>query len=66
MKIKMLETRPGSENGYVVTDYEAGKEYNVGDALGRAFIDAGCAEAVGDKPKVDAPADKPAPARKAK
>ena len=66
MKIKMLETRPGSENGYTVTDYVEGVEYTVGEALGRAFIDAGYAEAVGEKPKADAPADKPAPARKAK
>lgn len=62
MKIKMLQDAPGSEDGFTVKDYEAGKEYEVGEALGRAFVGAEQAEEIKAKPA----AEKPAPSRKAK
>jgi len=66
MKIKMLETNPGSEDGFTVKDYEAGHEYEVGDALGRAFVDAKHAEEVKAQSKPEQPVAKPAHARKGK
>jgi hypothetical protein len=47
MKIKMLETVPGSEDGYTVTDYVQGQEYEVGADLAKTFLEAGQAVAVG-------------------
>lgn len=46
MKIKMLATKPGSEDGFTIRDYVEGREYEVGDALAKTFIDAGEAEKV--------------------
>jgi hypothetical protein len=49
MKIKMLETRQGSPNGYEVRTYEKGASYDVPDDLGNDFIAGKYAEAVVEK-----------------
>lgn len=46
MRIRMKETRPGSEDGVVVTSYQAGRVYDVGEELGRVFVAEGWAEEV--------------------
>ena len=38
MRIKMLQTRLGSENGYHVHLYEKDKIYDVGEALAASFL----------------------------
>lgn len=43
MRIKMLETRRGTEDGLVVREYRRGEEYELGDTLARAFLAAGFA-----------------------
>jgi len=43
MKIRMKETRRGTEDGFKVTRYEYGKVYDVSDTLARTFINAGYA-----------------------
>lgn len=47
MKIRMLETRRGSEDGLCVRCFEAGGTYDVADSLARAFLAAGCATRLG-------------------
>lgn len=47
MKIKMLETRPGVDDGEIYpVEYKKGKTYDVGPDLGHAFVGAGWAEDV--------------------
>ncbi len=46
MKILMLATAPGADDGFTVLEYEKGREYEVGDALARTFIEGGQAETV--------------------
>jgi hypothetical protein len=48
MKIIMLRTAPGSEDGIRVQSYAEGQTYEVGEALGRAFCDSGAARLVED------------------
>ncbi len=43
MKIKMLETRRGSEDGFAVKRFEKGEEYEVADTLARTFVNQGYA-----------------------
>lgn len=43
MRIKMLETRRGTEDGIAVREYRRGEEYELGDMLARAFLAAGFA-----------------------
>lgn len=43
MKIKMLDTRTGTENGFDVRAYEKSKHYNVTHNLGTYFISRGYA-----------------------
>jgi len=43
MRIAMLETRRGSEDGFVVRRFEQGRIYDVADMLARTFIRAGWA-----------------------
>ena len=57
MKIKMKETALGADDGFTVKTYEAGKEYEVGQSLGCAFVSDGMAVEFGNKPQT-----KPAPA----
>ena len=52
MRIKMRETRLGSENGYDVFLYQKGQIYDVGESLATSFLNANFAEkARGRKPK---------------
>jgi hypothetical protein len=43
MQITMLETRRGSEDAFTVRRFEKGETYEVADALGRRFLNAGWA-----------------------
>jgi len=43
MKIKMLSTKPGSENGIKVNIYREGEIYNVSEKLGNIFLQMKCA-----------------------
>jgi hypothetical protein len=43
MHILMLETRRGSEDGFVVRRFEKGRHYDVADLLARMFIRFGWA-----------------------
>lgn len=38
MKITMLHTKRGSEDGFVVRQFEAGQTYDVADTLARSFV----------------------------
>jgi hypothetical protein len=48
VKVRMLTTSMGSENGYVVREYLAGATYDLGEALAEAFLKDGAAESVAD------------------
>lgn len=53
MKIKMLGTHRGSEDGFIVKQYHKDLIYDVADMLARSFIRHGWAvEVVGDEPLV--------------
>lgn len=49
MRVRMLETRRGTEDGYAVQLFEVGCEYDMADFLARSFIADGRAEAL-DRP----------------
>ena len=58
MKIRMKETKLGSPDGALVTEYKKGRTYDVPDKLADAFVKAGWATAKGLKrvePKVEEP-----------
>lgn len=38
MRLRMLETRRGTEDGFTIRLYEAGCEYDIADTLARSFI----------------------------
>jgi len=44
MRIRMLDTRYGSEDGFVVHRYLQNKEYDVLDSMAQFFIRKGWAE----------------------
>ena len=46
MKIKMTSTARGTDNGFSIRQYEAGKEYEVGSILGCHFVNNGFANSV--------------------
>lgn len=48
MKIIMLHTRYGSEDGFVVRRFLQGVEYEVADSLGAWFVQIGVANVVPD------------------
>lgn len=50
MKIRMLETALGADDGFTVRTYEAGVEYDVSEALAREFLGAKQAEAANPHP----------------
>lgn len=50
MKIKMLRSKMGSEDGYNTRYYEEGEEYDVSDALAKSFIGENLAEPATGKP----------------
>lgn len=43
MRILMLETRRGTEDGFSVRQFVRGREYEIADSLARAFLAAGWA-----------------------
>lgn len=43
MRVQMLETRRGTEDGFTVRQYIAGKSYVMCEHLARAFLAAGYA-----------------------
>lgn len=43
MRIRMLQTRLGTENGFTLHEYKREQVYEVNDLLGRAFLAAGYA-----------------------
>jgi hypothetical protein len=43
MRIKMLETRRGSEDGFTVRRFEEGEQYDVAEGLARQFLKDGWA-----------------------
>lgn len=43
MRVIMTKSMPGSEDGIHITRYEAGEEYDMGEALAQAFIKSKCA-----------------------
>ncbi len=43
MRIRMLETRRGTEDGFTIKQYNSGEEYDVRDHLALAFLAAGFA-----------------------
>jgi hypothetical protein len=43
MRVRMLETRRGTEDGFTIRQYMRGMEYDMGDGLAYAFIAAGMA-----------------------
>lgn len=60
MKIKMLETKPGVDDGEIYpVDYKKGKTYDVGSGLGRVFVDEGWAEDVKKEKKPETKKQKP-------
>ena len=46
MKIKMLETKKGSVDGFTVRTYGAGSEFDLPKDLAVAFLSIGAAEAI--------------------
>lgn len=51
MRIRMKETRRGTEDGYTVREYAIGREYELapterGEELGRVFVQEGWAEVI--------------------
>ncbi len=44
--VKMLKTTKGSDNGFIVTEFMEGQEYNINDSLAKTFIDIQVAEYV--------------------
>ncbi len=50
MKIKMLSTRRGTEDGFKVQLFKEGGIYNIRDHLALAFLNAGACEIAKDAP----------------
>jgi len=46
MRVRMLQTRRGTEDGFVVRLYQAGRDYHITDYLAKRFIASGYAIAV--------------------
>jgi hypothetical protein len=56
MKIIMLQTRYGSEDGFVVRRFLQNNEYEIADSLAHQFIRSGISRhPAGDKPLVFTP-----------
>jgi hypothetical protein len=66
-RIIMLKTQAGTENGFTITSYESGQEYEVSDSLLKAFVSLGCCEIVTEKtPVVETKIAKPVKEKKTK
>ena len=53
IRLKMLQTKPGSDDGLTACLYIAGRIYECGENLGRTLIAAGFAEIAPDNAAVD-------------
>jgi hypothetical protein len=58
MKIRIIQTVQGSEDGVTTKSYEKNSIYDVGDKLGKALVDAKYAEAYEEKSEYRAPENK--------
>jgi hypothetical protein len=58
MKIKMLRSKMGSNDGHSTHYYEEGQEYDVSEALGQSFLDEKLAEIVAEAKAEAAPENK--------
>lgn len=61
MKVKMLKTVNGSENGYTVSAYQAGETYEMSERLASHFVGASfavLADVAQVKMELDAPENK--------
>lgn len=59
MKIKMLRSRLGSNDGHTTKHYDQGEEYEVSESLGKAFLDEkDCVLLEGEKAVAAAPENK--------
>ena len=58
MKIKMLRSKMGSNDGYSTHYYQEGEEYDVSDALAESFFAEKLAEAMPDSKADTAPDNK--------
>lgn len=47
--VKMLQTRKGSEDGFIVKQFYAGQTYDIAESLARLFFAYGYAERVDSK-----------------
>lgn len=69
MRVRMLETRSGTEDGYTIRRYLADEEYDLADGLARAFLAAGfampAARKDGDGPSTKNPGRKKAEKKRA-
>lgn len=64
MKVRMLETRCGTENGYTIRRYYADEIYEIADGLAQSFLAAGFAVRLpndNDAPKIQKKRRKPPP-----
>lgn len=50
VRVKMTRNAKGSPNGYIVKQYDAGKEYDLPEGLARAFVEDQSATVVAVKP----------------
>lgn len=53
MKIRMLNTANGCDNGYTLSEYKAGHVYDVSQDLARCFISTNDAEPYKEAPKLE-------------
>jgi hypothetical protein len=53
MKIKMVETRRGSEDGFEVRQYQKGQAYDVAHTLATQFLNRGWAYNMEEEPAED-------------
>ena len=44
MKIRMIQTRLGTEDGFIVREYKCGTEYEIVEHLAKYFLNAGFAK----------------------
>lgn len=63
MKVRMIVTSNGSEDGLTLKTFEGGRVYDLAPRLAEIFIGGGMAEAVTAEPKPE-PKTKPKPAAK--
>lgn len=63
MKIKMLRSKMGSNDGITTKMYEEGQEYEVSESLAESFLGENLAEVVEGEEKADKPVENKAVAK---